>query len=531
MTVLQTARRWAPWLVFISTLVLRLATAARFPTEWDSVQFVLGVDHFDVSQDSPHAPGYWSYIALGRLVRAVTPLDAHASLVVIAAAASAATGAFLFLAARHLGGDWLGWVAAALWATSPVAWFYGSIANTKVFDAAGLSGVLVLALRARPGGRQALWAMIAVGVASGLRQSSALLLVPLALYVLLRCCRRPAQVVAPLLAGAMAVAAWAIPAALEQPGGWQTLRAVNRFMFEIAARQTSVLYGARAEAVRENVGRTLMTTLVAVAPVLPVFVLAAIGRLREPPGNRWPARMGLLGAAVLPGLLLGALLHFATPGYALAHLPAALLVLLAPAAWLHPRLRVAATAAVILFGALGAQRFLVGNGSVPRTVMSHRWIPTSTSLAEIRRLDDGTGRHIELGSELDPSTDVLVFVEGNGYELFRAMSLFLDRYAVHLVLGRTDGISTYGRQTWFDEDAQIEVPPGGRAIVVLNHDDPALVDPGPASGDVPDLTRGPTVRAVGIGGAGAGVRVVADPGALRPKKDPAHRRPCGGGPC
>ena len=40
--------RWAPWLIFVSTLVIRLSTAARFPTEWDSVQFVLGVDRFDV---------------------------------------------------------------------------------------------------------------------------------------------------------------------------------------------------------------------------------------------------------------------------------------------------------------------------------------------------------------------------------------------------------------------------------------------------------------------------------------------------
>jgi hypothetical protein len=61
-------------------LVTRLLTAAHRPTESDSVQLTLGVDGFDVRLETPHAPGYWLYVAAGRVLRALGPLDATGSL-------------------------------------------------------------------------------------------------------------------------------------------------------------------------------------------------------------------------------------------------------------------------------------------------------------------------------------------------------------------------------------------------------------------------------------------------------------------
>ncbi|MEY2470782.1 MAG: hypothetical protein QOK28_111, partial [Actinomycetota bacterium] len=155
-------RRRAPAVVFATTLAARLATAPRFATEWDSAQLALGVRHFDVRQDSPNAPGYWLFVMAGRVVRALSPFGAHASLVIVVASASAATATLLFLIGRRLGRDWLGWGAALLWLTSPFAWFYGSIVNVKVFDSLAIAAVLLCALRARRGGSQHIVAAVAV---------------------------------------------------------------------------------------------------------------------------------------------------------------------------------------------------------------------------------------------------------------------------------------------------------------------------------------------------------------------------------
>jgi len=74
-------------------LVVYWSTRATAPTEWDSVQLTLGFDRFDVRQDSPHAPGYWAYIAADRLIRALTPLDGTASLALASERARLRSGA------------------------------------------------------------------------------------------------------------------------------------------------------------------------------------------------------------------------------------------------------------------------------------------------------------------------------------------------------------------------------------------------------------------------------------------------------
>lgn len=518
------------WSVFAATLVLRLLTAARLPTEWDSVQYVLGVDNFDVTQDSPNAPGYWSYVALARLVRLLTPLDAHQSLLVLTAAASAGTAALLFVAGRKLGGRWLGGAAAALWTTCPLAWFYGSIVNTKVFDAVALSAMLALAVHARPGGRQAVWAALVVGISSGFRLSSVFVLAPLAMYVLIRCWRHARDVVLPAVVGLAAVGAWLIPASLEQPGGLGALRAVTDYMFSLTARKTSLLYGAPAAAARDNAGRAVVIVLVALFPAILIFLFTVVARGRGVPvGKRG---LLLLVAAAVPGLFLTVFLHTGTAGHVLAHLPATLLLLLAPGARLQGRHRFVATAVVALCSVVGIQRFVAGNGSVPVAVVAHRWIPTGQSLGEIRRVDAGIRLHTSLGDRLDPARDVLVFVQGNGDEWFRSSSLFLDEFAVHLIVPGSDAISTYRRAQWSDHDAQIEVPPGGRAVVVLDRPDPNVIAGDPLGGTaVPGAVNGLDARWVPPGAVVAGVKIVSDEFALVPKLDPAHRRPCEGRPC
>ena len=74
-----------PWMVGLATLVARLATAARGPTDWDSSQYVAAVSRFDVDHGRPQPPGYWLYVAAGRLIHA-SGLGTVESLVLVSAA-------------------------------------------------------------------------------------------------------------------------------------------------------------------------------------------------------------------------------------------------------------------------------------------------------------------------------------------------------------------------------------------------------------------------------------------------------------
>ena len=51
-----------PWALGLLTLVARLATAARGPTDWDSAQYAAAVARFDVTHGRPQPPGYFLYV-------------------------------------------------------------------------------------------------------------------------------------------------------------------------------------------------------------------------------------------------------------------------------------------------------------------------------------------------------------------------------------------------------------------------------------------------------------------------------------
>jgi hypothetical protein len=284
-----------------ATLAVRLPFWGRYPTEWDSAQFVMALDRFDVRQHLPHSPGYWLYVALGRLVRALSPLSGHRSLLLVTALGSAATVAVTYVAGRDIGGRWLGLAAAGFLLTSPFAWFYGAVAGTYGFDALADVSLLVLAWRARPGSRHGLYAALVLGLAAGLRQMTPILLAPLALVAAVRSVRSLRAAAAAAVAGLAATLVWIVPLALEQPGGLPVWRAVSSEHWHADVSSTSPLAGAPLRAWGHNLAHASAYGLAATAPLL---VLAAAGRLtRLDPLDRRALPM-LLACALTASVLL-----------------------------------------------------------------------------------------------------------------------------------------------------------------------------------------------------------------------------------
>jgi hypothetical protein len=107
------------------------------------VQLTLGVDGFDVRLETPHAPGYWLYVAAGRVVRAHRPPRHDRVAAVPRALASAGTVGLAYAVGRELAGRWLRLTAAAYLLAVPVLWYHGSIVSIYPFDAlVGLPAVL-----------------------------------------------------------------------------------------------------------------------------------------------------------------------------------------------------------------------------------------------------------------------------------------------------------------------------------------------------------------------------------------------------
>ncbi|HEY4929713.1 MAG TPA: hypothetical protein VIH95_11230, partial [Acidimicrobiales bacterium] len=264
----------APWIVGLATLAARLATAARGPTDWDSSQYLAAVSHFDVDHGRPQPPGYWLYVAAGRLIHG-SGLGTVESLVLVSAVASALAAGLVVVAGRDLGGRWVGLAAGLVVATSPFAWFSGSTVATYSFDLAIAPLLIILAWRARPHSWHGAGALAALGLAAGFRQSEVMLFALLALLAVIGSVRRVREAAVAVAAAAAAVAAWLVPMALAQPGGARALLQATGNESKGALQATSVLDHAASGTV--NLGTFAAYTTVALAPLAALALVAAVG--------------------------------------------------------------------------------------------------------------------------------------------------------------------------------------------------------------------------------------------------------------
>lgn len=150
----------------------------------DSVNFALGLKHFDPRAHQPHPPGYFLYICLGRLVN-LGVHNANQALVLLSIAASCGTVYLIYILAADWFGESAGRFAGLLFLFSPLAWFHGIVALTYSVEAFFSTLIGYLCWRMQSGNRLMIAAAgVTLGISAGVRPSSLLFLGPLYLFSL-----------------------------------------------------------------------------------------------------------------------------------------------------------------------------------------------------------------------------------------------------------------------------------------------------------------------------------------------------------
>ena len=202
-------------------LAAHLAFLAPSLEDIDSINFALGLRHYDVAQHQPHPPGYPVYIALGRTAKAALEVFAPSlqsprleslalamwSLIAGAVALIAAYSIFSALSS-----------SMALWATallgaSPLFWLAGSRPMSDMVGLALALSAQALFLKSVSDKRALVIGALFAGLAAGVRVQTACLTLPLFAYALVQQRREGVLWIATRPVAAMAVGgfAWAIP--------------------------------------------------------------------------------------------------------------------------------------------------------------------------------------------------------------------------------------------------------------------------------------------------------------------------------
>ncbi|VAX16460.1 hypothetical protein MNBD_NITROSPINAE01-473, partial [hydrothermal vent metagenome] len=85
-------------------LVAVMVTASPYPDDQDGVNFLFGIERYDIAFHRPHFPGYPVYIAIGKLL-ALLASSPEWALITLSALSGAGCGILLFLMARKQAGD------------------------------------------------------------------------------------------------------------------------------------------------------------------------------------------------------------------------------------------------------------------------------------------------------------------------------------------------------------------------------------------------------------------------------------------
>jgi hypothetical protein len=306
--------------LFSLGILTRLPFRSRILYHWDSVNFALALEHFDVRIHQPQPPGYILYILLGRAFNLLFN-DPNNSLVWISILFSGLSVAAIFWLGLALFGRQVGLVSAGLALTSPLLWFYGEVALSYVVEAFFVTVIAFCCYRQLAGDRRyALFASLALGIAGGFRQNTLVLLLPLWLFSVLHLKWRERIAAAALLV--LVVVAW-LATMFHLGGGidnyYQALSSQSRGNLTISAA------GAGSSPAR-NAVRLITYGFYALTLGLP---LLSVGLARVV--HRWRECIRAFEWQVLAVWLLPSLVFYAffvqQAGYVFTFLPAALLVL------------------------------------------------------------------------------------------------------------------------------------------------------------------------------------------------------------
>src|SRR5262245_47240541 len=128
------------WLIvilsFLITFVTRYPTRSRYLYHWDSVQFALAMNEFDISKGQPHAPGYVLYVYLGKLFR-IFARDDNLSFVLLNLTLAALSQVLVFCFAFYSSSadsKKRAWIAWLLTLTNVLFWFYTDVALIYVAE-------------------------------------------------------------------------------------------------------------------------------------------------------------------------------------------------------------------------------------------------------------------------------------------------------------------------------------------------------------------------------------------------------------
>lgn len=294
------------WFV-IST---RLHYKFPFLYSWDSVQFALSIEHFDLIKHQPHPPGYMLY-SFGLKFLDSFIKDPNLTMIYVNIGSTIIASIFLFLLVFELTADCdlkirllLSSAAAAIYATNPIVWFYGCISEIYAVEGCLVSALCYSLFISWKKPELLPITSIFFGLAGGIRLTTEVFLFPVYLFVIFKANRK--TILISILCIVVSNLLWLIPTVSLAGGVYKYWRLI--FNQSLRASGTA---GSSFKSFLQ-ISSSLLQVI-----TLPILLLMFI-RIKK---IRLSWQELFLLIAILPALVFFLFIHFPKYGYLLVVIP------------------------------------------------------------------------------------------------------------------------------------------------------------------------------------------------------------------
>jgi len=320
-----------PLLLSILIVITRIPFVSKYLYEWDSVNYALGFENFNILNHQPHPPGYILYIGLGKVLNMLFN-DPNNTMIFISILFSILTATLIYFLAKEMFSRKIAIIASLLLVFNPLFWYYGEIATIYPSEAFFATLIAFLSYGVFKGKEKYFYpSALALGLAMGFRQDLIAFMFPLWMFCLFYKNRNPWRFLKALLVLIPSILVWFIPTIILS-GGYEQYSQASSILYKMCFPRSSLLFGSSLVNKLSALGAYFSWTGLGLT-FIGIFIIALFNKYRGI-GPIHLFRLNIKNPKVifvtlwiLPASLVYILVHIAKPGYILVFVPVLSIIL------------------------------------------------------------------------------------------------------------------------------------------------------------------------------------------------------------
>ena len=319
-----------PLILGLLVVITRVPFISKFLYEWDSVNYSLAFENYNILQQQPHPPGYLLYVALGKAFNYIFN-DPNTSMIFLSVLFSVLSVILVYFMAKGIFSRKVGIISALLLIFNPFIWFYGEIASIYIFEAFFSILIAYSSYKLFKGDEKFIYiSALVLGLSGGFRTDILEFMLPLWIFCIWSARIHYTKIVKGLLTFIVAILLWLLPAII-LTGGLEKYIHILGYTSQ-SASYTSIIFGASIGQQILNTGVCIIWSLVGLTLmgllITALFLTYHRGNLKSKVSFYLKKPLTIFFLLwVIPSFLFYLLIYIVKPGYLLTVLPAVMIIL------------------------------------------------------------------------------------------------------------------------------------------------------------------------------------------------------------